>query len=51
MAGADVILSTFSFSLSKEMDKYFVQGVGMGSPAGAMRPITVCIMDEASQCL
>ena len=51
MAGADMILSTLSSSLSREMDKYLVQGVGTGRPTGAMRPITVCIMDEASQCL
>ena len=51
MAGADVILSTLSSSLSREIDQYFVQGVGTGRSAGAMRPITVCIMDEASQCV
>ena len=44
MGGADVILSTLSSSLSREMDKYFVKGVGNGRSAGAMRPITVCIM-------
>ena len=33
------------------MDKYFVQGVGTGRSAGAMRPITVCIMDEARKCV
>jgi len=51
MAGADVILATLSSSLSREMDKYFVQGVGTVRSAGAMRPISVCIMDEASQCV
>eukprot|EP00092_Neocalanus_flemingeri_P033322 GFUD01036237.1.p1 GENE.GFUD01036237.1~~GFUD01036237.1.p1 ORF type:complete len:1656 (+),score=684.01 GFUD01036237.1:182-4969(+) len=51
MAGADVILSTLSSSLSREMDKYLVQGVGTGRSAGAMRPVSVCIMDEASQCV
>ena len=32
MAGADVILSTLSSSLIREMDKYLVQGVGTGRP-------------------
>ena len=45
MAEADVIFTTLSSSLSKEMEKYFLQGVG------TIRPISVCIMDDASQCL
>ena len=51
MADADVILSTLSSSLNREMDAYFVKGVGTSRTVGSIRPISVCIMDEASQCV
>ena len=51
MADADVILSTLSSSLSWEMEKYFVKGVGTARTVGSIRPISICIMDEASQCV
>jgi len=51
MASADIILATLSSSLSGQMEKYFVQGVGTCKEAGPLRPISVCIMDEASQCV
>jgi len=51
MASADIILATLSSSLSGQMERYFVQGVGTCKEAGSLRPISVCIMDEASQCV
>merc|ERR1719153_917131 len=51
MASADIILATLSSSLSGQMEKYFVQGIGTCKEAGPLRPISVCIMDEASQCV
>jgi len=51
MAEADIILSTLSSSTSAQMEKYFVHGVGTSKSVGNMRPISVCIMDEASQCV
>jgi len=51
LAGADIILATLSSSLSAQMEKYFIQGVGTSKGVGSLRPISVCIMDEASQCV
>lgn len=51
MAEADIILATLSSSTSGQMEKYFVHGVGTSKCVGNLRPISVCIMDEASQCV
>merc|ERR1712142_734120 len=51
MASADIILSTLSSALGGQMERYFVQGHGTCKGAGTLRPISVCIMDEASQCV
>ena len=51
LAEADVILTTLSSSLTSPMERYLVQGHGLGTSksVGHMRPVSVCIMDEASQ--
>ena len=51
LAEADVILTTLSSSLTFPMERYLVQGQGLGTSksVGYMRPVSVCIMDEASQ--
>jgi len=51
MSSANIILATLSSSLGGQMEKYFVQGVGTCKEAGYLKPINVCIMDEASQCV
>ena len=71
LAGADIILSTMSSSVGREIDRFFVQGkflyslssshidwifefiLGVTSvrSAEAARKISVCVMDEASQCV
>ena len=51
MASSDIILATLSSSLGGQMEKYFVQGMGTCKEAGPLRPVSVCIMDEASQCV
>ena len=42
------------FCLLQEMEKYFVRTGGTALPRAAqeqLRPISICIMDEASQCV
>ena len=42
------------FGLLQEMEKYFVRTGGTALPRAAqeqLRPISICIMDEASQCV
>ena len=74
LAGADIILSTMSSSVGKEIDRFFIQGkclflcilkkkssflllifwakgVTSVRSADAARKISVCVMDEASQCV
>jgi len=51
LAEADVILTTLSSSLTSYMEKYLVDGVGTSKSVGPLRPVSVCIMDEASQCV
>ena len=49
LAEADVILTTLSSSLTSHMEKYLVHGLGTSKAVGPLRPVSVCIMDEASQ--
>ena len=52
MVGADVLLSTLSSCLGGEVERFLVhQSQGTSRGAGSMRPVSVCIMDEASQCV
>jgi len=46
MGGADVILTTLSSSTNGLMERYFLNDTTRGH-----RPFSVCIMDEASQCV
>ena len=53
MAGADVLLSTLSSSTSREVERLLMPGslAGTSRQTGFLRPVSVCIMDEASQCV
>ena len=67
MATADVLLSTLSSrcvlaelrhysdpclpSVGREVDRLLVQGHGTSRSTGVLRPVSVCIVDEASQCV
>merc|ERR1712083_217216 len=53
MAGADVLLSTLSSSTSREVERLLMPGrqAGTSRQTGLIRPVSVCIMDEASQCV
>ena len=51
LAGAEVILTTLSSSNFGPLEKYLVEKVGTSKSVGAMKPVSVCIMDEASQCV
>ena len=53
MAGADVLLSTLSSSTSREVERLLMPGsrAGTSRQTGLLRPVSVCIMDEASQCV
>ena len=45
LAEADVILTTLSSSLTSPLERYLVQGQGLGTSksVGYMRPVSVCI--------
>jgi len=51
LSEADVILTTLSSSRFGPLEKYLVEGAGCSKAAGIMRAFSVCIMDEASQCV
>ena len=51
LAGADVILATLSSSVNSITEKYLVHGLATSKVVGALRPVSVCIIDEASQCV
>ena len=51
LSGADVILTTLSSSKFRPLEKYLVEGAGTSKAVGAMKPVSVCIIDEASQCV
>lgn len=51
MAGADIILTTLSSSVSREVEKNLIQGITSVKSMEALRKVSVCIMDEASQCV
>ena len=51
LAEADIILSTLSSSRFAPLEKYLVEGAATCKAVGVMRPVSVCIMDEASQCV
>ena len=53
IAGADILLSTLSSSTSREVERLLMPGrqAGTSRQVGLLRPVSVCIMDEASQCV
>jgi len=50
MCDVDIVLTTLSSSLNQVMDNYFVKENGTSRDKDKFRDISVCIMDEASQC-
>ncbi len=51
LAGADIIAVTLSSSMNGTMENFFVHGNIRSLNARHSRPFSICIMDEASQCI